>query len=44
MTQTVSTVPYNIIIWNEGILAQEPKFVATAGTVNAVVEALITDA
>lgn len=44
MTQTVSTVPYNIIIWNEGILAQEPKFIATAGAVNAVVEALITDA
>ena len=44
MTQTVSNTPYNIIIWNEGILAQEPKFVATAGTVNAVVEALITDA
>ena len=44
MTQTVSTVPYNIIVWNEGILAQEPKFLATGGTVNAVIEALITDA
>ena len=34
----------NVILWNEGILAQSPKFFATTGTVNGVIEALITDA
>jgi hypothetical protein len=34
----------NVIVWNEGILAQSPKFFATTGTVNGVIEALITDA
>jgi len=34
----------NLIIWNEGILAQEVKAWVTSGTANGVVQALITDA
>ena len=34
----------NLIIWNEGILAQEVKAWVTSGTANGVVLALITDA
>ena len=34
----------NLIVWNEGILAQEVKAWATTGTANGVIEALITDA
>ena len=41
MTQGSGT---SIILWNQGILAQSPKFIATTGTVNAVIEALITSA
>jgi len=34
---------YDIILWNNGLQSQEVKAGVTAGTVNAVVEALITD-
>ena len=34
----------NVILWNEGILAQEVKAWVTAGTANGVIKALITDA
>ena len=34
----------NLIVWNEGILAQEVKAWVDAGTANGVVQALITDA
>jgi hypothetical protein len=34
----------NLIVWNEGILAQEVKAFDTSGTANGVVLALITDA
>ena len=34
----------NLIVWNEGILAQEVKAWVAAGTANGVIEALITDA
>ncbi len=34
---------YDIILWNTGIHAQDVKAGVTSGTVNAVVEALITD-
>ena len=34
----------NLIVWNEGILAQEVKAWVTTGTANGVIEALITDA
>ena len=40
MTQGTSTV----ILWNNGVLAQGPTLFATTGTVNSVIEALITDA
>ena len=33
-----------LVVWNEGILAQEVKSWATSGTANGVVQALITDA
>ena len=33
----------NLILWNEGILAQEVKAWVDAGTANGVIEALITD-
>ena len=33
-----------IILWNQGMLAQAPECWATSGTVNSVIEALITDA
>ena len=33
----------DLILWNEGILAQEVKAWVTAGTANGVIEALITD-
>ena len=34
---------YDIILWNNGLQSQEVKAGVTTGTVNAVVEALITD-
>jgi len=34
----------NLIVWNEGILAQEVKSWTNSGTANGVIEALITDA
>ena len=34
---------YDIILWNNGLQSQDVKAGVTAGTVNAVVEALITD-
>ena len=34
---------YDIILWNNGLQSQEVKAGVTSGTVNAVVEALITD-
>lgn len=34
----------DLILWNEGILAQEVKAWTTSGTANGVIEALITDA
>ena len=33
----------NIILWNEGILAQELKAWADTAVANGVIEALITD-
>jgi hypothetical protein len=33
----------NLIVWNEGILAQEVKAWADTATANGVIEALITD-
>jgi hypothetical protein len=35
---------YDLVVWNEGILAQEVKSWVTAGTANGVIEALVTDA
>ena len=34
---------YDIILWNNGLQSQEVKAGVTSGTVNAVIEALITD-
>ena len=34
---------YDIILWNNGLMAQEVKAAVDAGTVNAVVEALIVE-
>jgi hypothetical protein len=34
---------YDVIVWNEGILAQSFEFWVTTGTANGVVHALITD-
>jgi len=41
---TITMDGLNIILWNEGILAQELKAWVTAGKANGVIEALITDA
>jgi hypothetical protein len=41
---TITIDGLKLVVWNEGILAQEVKSWATSGTANGVVQALITDA
>jgi len=40
---TITVQDYQMIVWNEGILAQSFEFWTTTGTANGVVHALITD-